>query len=72
MTLEERIIAINLDKCTYLPGSFEKRFARDMAFFAKNQPDRELTARQKEWLYQQLKRYRRQIPKTYQKYHVNS
>lgn len=68
MTPQEREIAINLDRCTYLPGSFEKRFARDMAFFAQNDPDREMTARQRSWMLTQLKRYRRQIPNTYEKY----
>lgn len=49
-----------LDRCTYLPGSFEKRFARDMAALHK-QADPQITARQRAWLWKQVYRYRRQI-----------
>jgi hypothetical protein len=72
MTKDEIIIALNLDQCTYLPGSFEKKFARDICGQAKGSPEKELTEAQRDWLYKQLKRYRRQIPATYQKYHPDN
>jgi len=49
-----------LDRCTYLPGSFEKRFARDMAALYK-QDNPQITGRQRAWLWKQVYRYRRQI-----------
>jgi hypothetical protein len=61
-------IAISLGKCTYLPGSFEKRFAANLAFIARNSPEKEITEKQRVWMYNQLKRYRKQIPQTYEKY----
>lgn len=68
MTADEINIAKALDSCTYLPGSFEKRFARDMAAYAEFNPKYELTEKQRDWLYKQLKRYRKQIPNTYKQY----
>lgn len=69
MTENEKIIALALGVCRYLPASFEKRFARDLSAIAKNNPDYELSERQKEQLYNQLKSYRGQIPKIYEKYY---
>jgi len=70
MTTEEINIARALHfRCRYLPGSFEKRFARSIKELADEYPDKALTDRQRSWLYQQLKRYRRQIPEIYLKYY---
>lgn len=72
MTDIEKSIAINLNKCRYMPGSFEKRFARDMAFVAENNPTIDLTEKQREQLYRQLKRYRKQLPQIFMLHHPES
>ncbi len=72
MTKDEIIIALNLDQCTFLPGSFEKRFARDLCIQAKTNPEKELSEKQREYLFLMLKRYRRQIPATYKKFHPDN
>lgn len=59
MTDDEKRAALALEKCTYLPGSFEKRFARDMAGIARGTA--EITVKQRGWLWKQVHRYRRQI-----------
>lgn len=63
MTQEQIMQAKLLDGCTYLPGSFEKRFARNMAALAETNPEKELTAKQADWLEKQFFRYRNQIGK---------
>ena len=63
MSEEQIAQAKLLNRCTYLPGSFEKRFARNMAALAESNPDKELTAKQSEWLEKQFFRYRNQISK---------
>lgn len=68
MTQEQIEISQALFKYTYLPGSFEKRFASSMRAISETNPHYELTEKQKGQLYRQLKRYRRQIPKTFEKY----
>ena len=68
MTSEEIEISKALNICTYLPGSYEKRFARAMASIAEYNPSYDLTEKQRVWLYKQLKRYRKQIPVTFNKY----
>lgn len=68
MTAEEKDIALSLATCVYLPGSFEKKFARFLASVARDSPEKVLTERQRAWMYSQLQRYRRQIPETYKKY----
>lgn len=57
---EEKQASQALCKCTYLPGSFEKRFARDMDTLSKS-PCPEITAKQRTWLWKQVYRYRKQI-----------
>lgn len=68
MTQEEIEISQALFTCTYLPGSFEKMFASSMNAIATTNTHYELTSKQKTQLYRQLKRYRKQIPKTFEKY----
>lgn len=60
MTALEQDAARALGKCTYLPGSFEKRFARDMASHASSESP-QITERQRAWLWKQVYRYRKQI-----------
>lgn len=60
MTEAEKEACRALEKCTYFPSSFEKRFARSMANQVKQEIP-QMTARQRNWLWQQVYRYRRQI-----------
>lgn len=60
MDEEEKQAAQALAKCTYLPGSFEKRFARDMDSIARGEHPT-ITAKQRVWLWKQVHRYRKQI-----------
>jgi len=69
MTTGEKLIAQQLqEKVTFLPGSYDKRFARDIAYLVTNYPDRDLTVGQRGHLYKLLHKYRRQLPETYQQY----
>lgn len=67
MSDEEREAATALSKCTFVPGTPPKRFARDMASAARHKPDLELTDGQRKYLFDLLHRFRRQIPKTHAK-----
>ena len=62
MTSAERQIALALAGCTFLPGSWQKRFARDMAATATHAPDHPLSERQTAWLIRLAHIYRRQLP----------
>lgn len=62
MTDDELEIIGALAGCTFVPGHPHKRFVRDMLFAAEADPDRELTDRQRDYLYGLRWRYRRQIP----------
>ena len=46
----------------YLPGSSQKRFARDIAHIAATDPTREITLRQRHYMELMAWRYRRQLP----------
>jgi hypothetical protein len=54
-------IAKALAACRFLPASWDKRFARDMAAMATNRPDRDFTDRQLAHLLRLAHKYRRQI-----------
>lgn len=71
MTPDEILIAGNLGNCKFLPGSWNKRFVNNLHYQAKNKPELELTASQKEWLYRLLYTYRNQIPKIYDRFKDN-
>jgi hypothetical protein len=62
MTPHQVAIAQALGRCSFLPASADKRFARDMAFLAKHSPNREITERQALNLMRLAWRYRRQMP----------
>ena len=62
MTDEELEIICHLGRCTFLPGSADKRFVKNMVFAAEHDPDRELTERQTQYLIGLRHKYRRQIP----------
>jgi hypothetical protein len=65
MTALDKIWAIALGNCTFVPGTATKRFARDMAFAAqhdgKDGYERILTLKQREYLRTAVIRFRRQI-----------
>lgn len=71
MTREQIEIALSFNKITFLPGSWNKRFATSIYYQAKNKPEEELTEKQNEWIYRILYTYRKQIPEIYQKYSNN-
>jgi hypothetical protein len=60
MSHQEREAAAWLGRCTYLPGSFDKRFGRDMAARAERK-DAQITEGQAAQIWRQVWRYRRQI-----------
>ena len=64
MTPEERALARELARCRFIPGSFEKRFARHMATIARDasEPAKPLSAGQARWLRILHHKFRRQIP----------
>ena len=61
MTARETELATALGKCTFLPGSFDKSFARRMAHIAKQSPEFNISPSQRLCLYKMARRYRRQI-----------
>lgn len=68
MTEGEITIALALNRVTYLPASYDKRFSHAMWHYAKNEPDRVLTPQQRELLKTMVHRYRRQIPDIHEQY----
>jgi hypothetical protein len=62
MTEYERELSAALASCTFLPGSSDKRFCRDMAATARATPDAELTPRQRHYLEILAWKFRRQLP----------
>lgn len=71
MTPEQKEIAMSFMHVTFLPRSWNKRFAQSMIYIAVKEPEQELTDSQTEWLYRLLYTYRKQIPNTYLKYQNN-
>lgn len=64
MTPAERSIAIALGRCSFPPGSWDKRFARDLASVAERSPEIAYTERQAAHLLRLAHKYRRQLPST--------
>ena len=67
MTPDQITLAQHLVKARFQPGSWDKRFARDMAAWSVQTPDKELSDNQRRTLYQQVIRYRRSLDKVYVK-----
>jgi hypothetical protein len=59
MTDDERAAVAGLWRCTFLPGSWDKRFARALAQRDASKP---LSDKQRDWLWRLVWKYRRQIP----------
>jgi len=69
MTADEIKICTSLKYCvTHLPGTWNKRFANNLAAQAENKPESDLTEKQKEWMYRLLYTYRRQVPELYNQF----
>jgi len=60
LTETDRLLVSRLRVCTFLPASFEKRFARDMGDISDNAG--KLTEKQRTMLCALVWRFRRQIP----------
>lgn len=68
MTEEEKLICTALGNIKILPGTWAKRFCRQMCSLVKDDPAKELSEKQKYWIYRMLHTYRKQLPNTYQKF----
>jgi len=62
MTPHQIEVAEALGRCSFLPGTSQKRFCRDMAHLAQHSPDTALTEAQDRYLTIMAYRYRRQMP----------
>jgi hypothetical protein len=62
VTQYEIELATYLGRLSFLPGSAQKRFARDIAFHAATMPDKEISLRQRHYMELMAWRYRRQLP----------
>ena len=64
MTEHEIRLAKALASCSYLPGSSQKRFARDIGFLAEHSPEKEISERQRYYMEIMAWRMRRQMPRS--------
>jgi hypothetical protein len=67
MTPEQIKLAQCLVKAKFQPGSWDKKFARDLAAMSYKQPTPELTTNQHRCLLQNVIRYRRSLDPAYVK-----
>jgi hypothetical protein len=68
MSEQEKEVIGALDRVTYLPGSWNKKFAGAMVSLMRTSPDKALSEKQGQWIYRLLYRYRRQVPEVYERY----
>lgn len=68
MTPQQIEICRRLGDVSYLPGSWDKRMGISLSLMSD---DHDLTAKQDEWMYRLLYKYRKQLPMTYEKYKDN-
>jgi hypothetical protein len=61
MTHAEQQLAKALARCTFIPASFDKRFAKDIRARAEMEPPT-ITEKQAALMREKVRRYRRQIP----------
>jgi hypothetical protein len=54
-------MAVALAACSFCPGSWDKRFSRNMAALAEHAPEKDFTERQRVHLIRLVHKYRRQI-----------
>ena len=62
MTDDDRRAAKALGGATYVPASYDKRFAHAM-YTLSSEPDAQITDKQRKLIWLKVVRYRRQIPK---------
>jgi hypothetical protein len=62
MTPFEIRLATALANCSFLPGSSQKRFCRNMGDIARLSPEKELSLRQRHYMEIMAWWYRRQLP----------
>lgn len=67
MTPDEITLTRHLVKAKMQPGSWDKRFARDLCAMSYQEPTPELTANQRTCLLQNVVRYRRSLDPKYVK-----
>jgi len=60
MTQTEQDMLSQLSRCTFLPGTWEKRFVRNLHFTARSK-NPTITPKQREWLVEIAHRYRNQL-----------
>lgn len=65
---EIKVVLALGSQVTFLPGSWDKRFAHQMYQHAFKTPEKELTISQREWIFRLLYKYRRQVPEMYEKF----
>lgn len=58
MTQTERKVAYALNRCRFLPGSFEKKFVHQL----DNWEDKEMTTKGRDCMLKMLDKFRNQIP----------
>lgn len=68
MTSDELFIITKLSACKFLPGTWAKRFVRDLS---NASPEVKLSEKQVEWLYRLVYRMRKSLPHTYSQYKNN-
>lgn len=61
MTEKERLACIAIGNGRFLPGTWDKRFARKMADLAQQSPEKELSEKQREQIRRIMYKYRRSI-----------
>ena len=66
MTLEQKQIALGLQACIMLPGSFDKRISKKWADMVKETPDRDMTAEGWNYMRHLLYKYRNQLGAIYE------
>ena len=52
---------VDLHRCTFLPGSFEKRFVKSLFARAAKDPNKPLTGKQESYMYELYHKYRKQV-----------
>jgi hypothetical protein len=62
MTPHEIELAKALGRCSFLPGTSQKRFCRNMSAMAENAPNHDVTLRQRHYMEIMAWRMRRQMP----------
>lgn len=71
MTNDQKYICIGLGTVRYLPGTFDKRLGNNLCALVSNNPEKELSDKQNEWMYRLLYKYRKQLPSIYERYKNN-